>query len=69
MFVFAAAGFSCINGELRLEGGKTQYGGRVEVCLNNKFTTVCDDGSWTAEDAQVVCRQLNFTTPGGGVLI
>ena len=59
-----AAGFSCNDGDLRLEGGNTSYDGRVEVCVSNKFTTVCDDGTWGQEEAQVVCRQLNFTDGG-----
>ena len=61
----AAAGFSCTNGELHLEGGNSQYDGRVEVCVDNKFTTVCNDGTWGPPEAQIVCRQLNFTTDGG----
>ena len=59
-----AAGFSCNDGDLRLEGGNTSYDGRVEVCVSNKFTTVCDDGTWGQEEALVVCRQLNFTDGG-----
>ena len=62
---YAAQGFSCENGELRLVGGNSAYDGRVEVCLDNKFTTVCDDGTWNTEEAQVVCRQLNASDDGG----
>ena len=63
----AAVGFSCTDGEVRLEGGESPYTGRVEVCLNNKFSTVCDDGSWTNQEATVVCRQLNASEGGGNV--
>ena len=37
--------------------------GLVEVYLDEEWGTVADDGSWTIEDGEVVCRQLGFEIP------
>ncbi len=61
--VMCAEMTTCTQGAIRLRGGATATQGRVEVCNNNIWGTVCDD-SWGTADAQVSCRQLGF--PGTG---
>ncbi len=56
---------SCIHGEVRLTGSYHEHEGRVEICLNNVWGTVCDD-SWNSYDAKVVCRQLGFDVDNTG---
>ena len=53
----------CTEGDIRLLGGTTLLEGRVSLCKNNVWGTVCDSG-WQSIDATVVCRQLGFSVAG-----
>ena len=50
----------CNHGSVRLIGGSTTNVGRVEICANETWGTVCDD-FWGSADAGVICRQLGFS--------
>ena len=50
-------------GDLNLYDKDELSQGRVEVCINRTWGTVCD-GSWTNQEAAVVCKQLGFSPYG-----
>ena len=63
----------CVDGEVRLVGGSSEYEGRVEICINKVWGTVCASGSswwwwgqyyWSTPDSNVVCRQLGHPELG-----
>ena len=48
---------NCSDGDIRLVGGSNLLQGRVEICVNNAWGTVCGD-SFSDEDASVVCNSI-----------
>ena len=52
---------SCTTGDLRLVEGI--YHGRLEICWNGVWGTVCDD-LWSNANSRVACRQLGFSGLG-----
>ena len=50
---------ACTNGDVRLMNGSSSSG-RVEICYNNSYGSVCDN-QWDIINAGVVCKQLGFS--------
>ena len=61
--MYSTANETCTEGDIRLQGGAAENEGRVEICFNNHWGTVCDD-FWDNNEASVVCRQLGFDPEG-----
>ena len=51
----------CLEGAVRLADGANFTEGRVEICFNNEWGTVCDQ-MWDTTDSSVVCKQLGLAT-------
>ena len=65
---------NCSDGDVRLVDGSVDYEGRVEVCINRVWGTVCSTTSrytyytyWDLSEAKVVCRQLGHQELGATV--
>ena len=60
--------YACEDGDIRLVGGDNEWEGRVEVCYNRRWGTICDD-SWGENDARVACKMAGFPWRGKRVCI
>ena len=54
---------SCNNGDVRLVGGINELEGRVEICYNKMWGSLCHN-SWSTYDANIVCKQLGYQPTG-----
>ena len=66
LYLFTSGTFNvdCEHGSLRLVNGGLTNQGRLEICINFIWGTVCDD-LFGINDAQVVCRQLGYEVDEG----
>ncbi len=54
---------SCSDGDVRLVNGSKTQEGRLEVCSNNLWGTVCGDG-FNKIDGYVICKELGLGSSG-----
>jgi 4-hydroxyphenylpyruvate dioxygenase-like putative hemolysin len=51
---------ACTQGDIRLVAGSASNEGRVEICNQNQWGSVCDMG-WDLTDARVACRHAGYS--------
>ena len=50
----------CSDGDIRLVNGESEMEGRVEICRDYRWGTVCGK-QWTENHSAVICRYLGFS--------
>ena len=64
VFIADVSSGVCDTGDHRLVDG-TDYEGRVEVCVDGEWGSVCSIDSWGGYEATVACRATYGTSSGG----
>ena len=59
--MFISFSLGCTTGVVRLTGSSNANRRIVEICVNNTWGTVCDNG-FDNNAASVVCRQLGYSS-------
>ena len=59
---------NCTHGNVRLAGGLDPTEGRVEMCVQGRWSGVCHS-NWNYQDVFVVCRQLGYPATGVSYLV
>ena len=60
---------NCSQNSLRLADGKIDQEGRLEVCANGVWGSVCDSGFDAVSDGHVICSELGYQSMYTIVLI
>lgn len=60
---------NCSDGSVRVVGGSADYEGRVEICINRVWGTICWHSDiyhnpWVMGNPKVICRQLGHLELG-----
>ena len=53
----------CTPGAIRLQGSVIEQEGRVEICYDDVWGVICDEG-WDKTDAHIACTQLGYPDLG-----
>ena len=48
---------------MRLADGASYLEGRVEICSNGEWGTICNE-AWNSTETDVICRQLGLVSAG-----
>ena len=58
---------NCEEGAVRLLDGIIDQEGRVEVCHDGVWGSICDEG-WDKTDAHIICQQLGYAETGDFIM-